>query len=36
MTKDNVADTIVKDEFYTVDEICAGEFAAACTEAGIS
>ncbi len=36
VTKDNIADTIVKDEFYTVEEICGGEAAAACAEAGIS
>jgi D-xylose transport system substrate-binding protein len=35
VTKENVNDTIVKDEFWSVDEICAGEYAKACEEAGI-
>ena len=35
VTKDNINDTIVKDEFWPVDEICAGKFASACKEAGI-
>ena len=35
VTKDNINDTIVKDEFWSVDEICTGKFAAACKEAGI-
>ncbi len=35
VTKDNVNDTIVKDEFWSVDEICAGRYASACKEAGI-
>ena len=35
VTKDKIADTIVKDGFYTVDEICADDFAALCEEAGI-
>ncbi|HET6951978.1 MAG TPA: sugar ABC transporter substrate-binding protein [Acidimicrobiales bacterium] len=36
VTKDNVKDTVVADEFWTVDEICEGSFATACQEAGIS
>jgi D-xylose transport system substrate-binding protein len=35
VTKDNIQDTIVKDEFWPVDEICAGRYASACKEAGI-
>jgi len=35
VTKDNIADTVVKDELYTVAEICTGEFAAACKTAGL-
>jgi D-xylose transport system substrate-binding protein len=35
VTKDKIADTIVKDGFYTVEEICTDEFAAACEAAGI-
>jgi D-xylose transport system substrate-binding protein len=35
VTKDNINDTIVKDKFWSVKEICAGKYAAACKEAGI-
>lgn len=35
VTKDNVASTVVADGFYTAAQICTGDFAAACTEAGI-
>jgi D-xylose transport system substrate-binding protein len=35
VTKDNIKDTIVKDEFWSVDEICTGKYAAACKKAGI-
>ena len=35
VTKDNVNDTVVKDEFVEVSELCAGEYAAACQDAGI-
>jgi D-xylose transport system substrate-binding protein len=35
VTKENIQDTIVKDEFYPVDEICSGQYASACKEAGI-
>ena len=36
VTVDNVNDTVVADEFYSVDEICTDEYADACSEAGIS
>jgi D-xylose transport system substrate-binding protein len=36
VTQDNVADTVIKDGFYSVDEICTDEYAAACAAAGIS
>ena len=36
VTAENVADTIVADEVYPVDEICAGQYAAACKDAGIN
>jgi D-xylose transport system substrate-binding protein len=36
VTKENVKDTIIADKFYTVDQICAGEYAKACQAAGIS
>jgi D-xylose transport system substrate-binding protein len=35
VTKENINDTIVKDEFWPVNEICSGKYAAACKEAGI-
>jgi len=35
VTKDNIKDTIVADEFWSVDEICTGKYAAACKDAGI-
>ena len=35
VTKDNVADTVVKDGIYKVDDICSGKFASACKAAGI-
>jgi D-xylose transport system substrate-binding protein len=35
VTKENIQDTIVKDEFYPVDEICSGQYASGCKEAGI-
>jgi len=35
VTKDNIQDTVIKDGFLTVDEICTGKYAAACKEAGI-
>jgi D-xylose transport system substrate-binding protein len=36
VTKDNVKDTVVKDGYWTADKICTGQYAAACTAAGIS
>ena len=36
VTADNVADTVIKDGFYSVDDICTGDYAKACAEAGIS
>jgi D-xylose transport system substrate-binding protein len=35
VTKDNINDTIVKDEFYSANDICTGKYASACKEAGI-
>ena len=35
VTKDNISDTVIKDGFLTVDEICTGSYKAACEEAGI-
>ena len=35
VTKDNISDTVIKDGFLTVDEICTGKYKAACQEAGI-
>ena len=35
VTKDNINDTIIKDEFWSVDEICTGKYAADCKKAGI-
>ncbi|HEX6582955.1 MAG TPA: sugar ABC transporter substrate-binding protein [Thermoleophilaceae bacterium] len=35
VTKENIKDTIIKDEFWPVDEVCTGKYAAACKEAGI-
>jgi D-xylose transport system substrate-binding protein len=35
VTKDNIKDTIIKDEFWSVEDICTGKYAAACKEAGI-
>lgn len=36
VTKDNIKDTVIKDGFLSVGEVCTGKFAAACTKAGIS
>jgi D-xylose transport system substrate-binding protein len=36
LTKDNVKDTVVKDDYVKVSELCAGSYASACTAAGIS
>jgi len=35
VTVDNIKDTIVKDQFWSVKEICTGKYAAACKKAGI-
>jgi D-xylose transport system substrate-binding protein len=35
VTKDNIKDTIIKDKFWSVKEICTGEYAAGCKAAGI-
>jgi D-xylose transport system substrate-binding protein len=35
VTAENVNDTVVADEFWSVEEICAGAYAAACDAAGI-
>ncbi|MFC5030617.1 sugar ABC transporter substrate-binding protein [Streptomyces sp. SID13666] len=35
VTKDNIKDTVVKDEVYLMMQICAGAYAAACEAAGI-
>jgi D-xylose transport system substrate-binding protein len=34
--QDNVKDTVVADEFYSVEDICTGEYADACAKAGLS
>ena len=36
VTADKIKDTIVKDGFYQVGEICTGEVAAACSKQGLS
>jgi D-xylose transport system substrate-binding protein len=36
VTKANVKDTVVKDGFHTVAEICTAQFAAACKAAGLT
>ncbi|HEY8526300.1 MAG TPA: sugar ABC transporter substrate-binding protein [Acidimicrobiales bacterium] len=36
VTADNVADTVIADDYWSAEEICEGDFAAACEEAGIS
>ncbi len=35
VTKENIKDTVLADDFLKRDEICTGKFAEACTEAGI-
>jgi D-xylose transport system substrate-binding protein len=35
VTKDNVKDTVVKDGYWSVDEICTAQFAQACKDAGL-
>jgi D-xylose transport system substrate-binding protein len=36
ITKDNVSDTVVKDGFLKVEDICAGAYAKACKAAGVA
>lgn len=36
VTADNVADTVVADGFYSVEDICTAEYADACAEIGLS
>jgi len=36
VTKDNIKQTVIKDEFIKPDELCTGPYAKACQEAGIS
>lgn len=36
VTKDNINETVIKDEFITPEELCTGPYAKACKEAGIS
>jgi D-xylose transport system substrate-binding protein len=35
VTKDNVKDTVVKDQFVDTAELCSGKYADACADAGI-
>ncbi|KUM76227.1 sugar ABC transporter substrate-binding protein [Streptomyces curacoi] len=35
LTKDNIKDTVIKDGVYTIDEICAGKYKAACDKIGL-
>jgi D-xylose transport system substrate-binding protein len=35
VTKDNINDTVVKDGFWTVDQICTADYASACAAAGL-
>lgn len=35
VTVDNIKDTVVKDGFYTVDDICTAQYADACKKAGL-
>jgi D-xylose transport system substrate-binding protein len=36
VTRDNIKDTVIKEGFYTPQQICTAQFAQACTQAGIS
>ncbi|MCM0674534.1 sugar ABC transporter substrate-binding protein [Micromonospora phytophila] len=36
VTRDNIKDTVIKDGFYTREQICSGAFAEPCAAAGIS
>ena len=35
VTKDNIKDTVVADNFWTVDQICTADYADACAAAGL-
>ena len=35
VTKDNIKDTVLADQFVKRDELCAGKFAKYCSDAGI-
>jgi D-xylose transport system substrate-binding protein len=35
VTVDNIKDTVIADDFYTVEDICTDEYAAACQAAGL-
>jgi len=35
VTKDNIKDTVVKDGFWTVNQICTADYASACQDAGL-
>jgi D-xylose transport system substrate-binding protein len=35
VTRENIADTVVADEFWSVEDICTADFADACAEAGL-
>ncbi len=35
VTIDNIQDTVIKDGFWTVDDICVGDFVQACQQAGL-
>ncbi|TDC23966.1 sugar ABC transporter substrate-binding protein [Streptomyces sp. 8K308] len=36
VTVDNIADTVIADEFYTVEDICTADYAEACATAGLT
>jgi D-xylose transport system substrate-binding protein len=36
VTKDNVNDTVIKDGYQKADQVCTGQYASACSSAGIS
>ena len=36
VTKDNINDTIIKDGFYTTQQVCTSKYKSACEEAGIT
>jgi D-xylose transport system substrate-binding protein len=35
LTKDNIKETVIKDGFYTIDEICGGKYKTACDKIGL-